>query len=308
MSAVLLESLVLQATSGLRFIDAWSGQPIIDGLRCTLYRRSDGAVLAREATTPSGVHHWPDLPSPWNADHASPPSPPSAVLAEVLVEDLLDRFLPMRLEWPPRHDRDDVPLVTCTLVSAPQRPAPPGAASIHALLVDAASQPAAWARVLATDAQGRSTQGGSDAAGRLSLHLPFPRPERRPPLSPPGGPASSPPEPPPAPSAGVTLRVFHDPSVGVEAADTATKLRIIAVGRLAAGRGSSDGLPGATVAHPVTGAPLLSAWLAQTEVRALARIDATDVLGPVRLEPGRPAVASTQGLSPNRSELRLAPL
>jgi len=308
MSAVLLESLVLQATTGVRFIDAWSGQPITDGLCCTLYRRRDGAVLAREATTPSGVHHWPELSPPWNANDASPPSPPSAALAEVLVEDLLDRFLPLRLEWPPRRDRDDMPLATFTLASAPQRPVPPGAASIHALLVDTTSQPAAWARVLVTDAQGRSTQGGSDAAGRLSLHLPFPRPERRPLTSPPAGPADSPPEPPPTPGAFVTLRVFHDASVGVEAARTAAALHAIAVGRRAAGRGDSGVLPGATVAHPATGAPLLSAWLAQTEVRALARIGATDILGPMRLEPGRPAVARTQGLSPNRSELRLAPL
>jgi hypothetical protein len=176
------------------------------------------------------------------------------------------------------------------------------------LLVDATSLPAAWARVLVTDAQGRSTQGGSDAAGRLSLHLPFPRPERRLLASPPGGPAGSPPEPPPTPSAFVTLRVFHDDSVGVEAADMAAKLRAIAVGRRAAGRDDSGGSPGATIAHPAAGAPLLSAWFAQTEVRALARIDATNILGPVRLEPGRPAVARTQGLSPNRSELRLAPL
>ncbi len=289
MSAVLLESIVLPASTGLCFIDAWSGQPITDGLRCTLYRRRDGAMLAREATTPSGAHHWPDLPPPWSADSTSPLSPPAAALAEVLVEDLFDRFLPLRLEWPPQRDRDDRPLATFTLVSAPQRPVPPGAASIHALLVDAASQPAAWVRVLVTDAQGRSTQGGSDAAGRLSLHLPFPRPERRPLASPPGGPADSPPEPPPAPGALVTLRVFYDASVGVEAAATAARLR-------------------ATVAQPVAGAPLLSAWLAQSEVRALARIDATDALGPVRLEPGRPAVARTQGLPTNHSELRLAPL
>lgn len=289
MSAVLLESLVLPAATGLRFIDAWSGQPIVDGLRCTLYRRRDGALSAPAVTTPSGVHHWPEPPSPWNAASTSPPSPPAAALAEVLVEDLLDRFLPMRLEWPPQRDVPDRPLATFTLVSAPSRPTPPGAVSIYALLTDATGVPATWARVLVTDAQGRSTPGGSDAAGRLGLHLPFPRPERKSPTSPPAGPVDSPPEPPPTPGAFVTLRVFYDASVGAEAVATAAGLR-------------------ATFARSADGAPLWSAWLAQPEVRALARIDTTETLGPVRLEPGRPAVTRTQGLPPNRSELRLAPL
>ena len=59
---------------------------------------------------------------------------------------------------------------------------------------------------------------------------------------------------------------------------------------------------------PAAGAPHAALWRAQHEVRALARIATADVLGPLRLEPGRPAVPRTEGLPPNRSELRLAPL
>jgi hypothetical protein len=55
-------------------------------------------------------------------------------------------------------------------------------------------------------------------------------------------------------------------------------------------------------------APLLPNWIAQPEVRALARIGAIDTLGPLRLEPDRPSVPVTEGLPANRSELRLAPL
>ena len=107
----------------------------------------------------------------------------------------------------------------------------------------------------------------SDAGGRLTLHLPFPRPERKLP--------KSPPEPVQSVSATITLRLFHDPAVGSEA--------------LAAG------------------APWLPAWNTQPEVRALARTDAADAFGPLRLEPGRPGVPITEGLPPNRSELRLVP-
>ena len=57
MSGALLELLMLPARPGLRFLDAYSGQAIVDGLRCTLYRRRGRRVLGVDVVTPSGVHH-----------------------------------------------------------------------------------------------------------------------------------------------------------------------------------------------------------------------------------------------------------
>lgn len=267
MSNALLEKVVLPAAIGLRFIDAYSGMPVADGLHCRLYRRRDKRELGDGVATPSGVVHWPDLAEHW---HDALPAPASS-RAEVLVEDLLERFLPVRLPWPPAPDHPGTALATVTLASAPQRSAPSGAATVHAMLATEPGMPAAWARVIATDAQANVTAGMSDAAGRLTLHLPFPRPERKAITSPPDSPPSV-----PTISATVTLRIFHDPAVGAEA--------------LAAS------------------APFLPGWIDQPEVRALARIGATDTFGPLRLEPDRPSVPVTEGLPPNRSELRLAPL
>jgi len=64
----------------------------------------------------------------------------------------------------------------------------------------------------------------------------------------------------------------------------------------------------AVAGSPGPTAPFLPGWSAQPEVRALARIGATDAFGPLRLEPDRPSVPVTDGLPPNRSELRLMPL
>lgn len=270
-----LETQTLPATTGLRLLDACSGLPIVDGLCCTLYRRRDRRPLGTAVVTAAGVHHWPELAPRWAASSSSPPQ--SAELAEVLVADRRERYLPLRLPWPLPGGADH--LASVTLASAPQRQAPAGAASVHALLTYRSGLAAAWARVVITDDGGRMTVGMSDGQGRLTVHLPFPRPERRP--------AASPPDSPPAPptiAATATLRVFHAPAVGDEA--------------IAA-------LPAGERAAPV---PSLTAWAAQPEVRALARVGAADAFGPLRLALDRPSVPVTAGLPPNRSELRLSPL
>lgn len=275
MSAVLrerLDTLILPARGGLRFVDACTGLPVVSGLRCRLLRRRDGRLIGLAATTPSGVHHWPDLAAQEWGDAASlPASPLAASVAEVLVEDLLERYLPFRLPWPPTPDAGAPALTTIPLCSTPQRSAPAGTATIHALLTDDAGKAAAWARVLVSDGQSRTTAGMSDAAGRLTLHLPFPRPERKP--------VSSPPASPPAAStigASVSLRVFHAVALGIDAL--------------------------------ASGAPSLPDWQNQPEVRALARVGATESFGPLRLLPDRPCVPVSEGLAADRSELRLMPL
>lgn len=279
MSAVLrapldapLDALILPAGAGLCFIDACSRLPIVDGLRCRLQRRRDGRLIAIAATTPSGVHHWPDLATQWRqAPAAGAASPVAASLAEVLIDDRLERFLPVRLPWPLAPAAGEEALTSLTLCSAPQRAAPAGSATIHALLTDDTGKAAAWARVLVSDGQSRTTAGMSDAAGRLTLHLPFPRPERKPVISPPASP--------PAAStigASVSLRVFHAAALGIDALGS--------------------------------GAPCLPDWQSQPEVRALARVGATESFGPLRLFPDRPCVPVSEGLAANRSELRLTPL
>ena len=165
MSGALLEQLMLPARPGLRFLDAYSGQAIVDGLRCTLYRRRDRRALGVGLVTPSGVHHWPELAAPWRREPASQPLPPQSSHSELIVEDRFDRYLPLRLPWPPEPDGDSAPITNVTLASAPQRSAPPGAATLHGLLTDEPGFPAAWVRVLATDAQSRTTVGMSDGGG-----------------------------------------------------------------------------------------------------------------------------------------------
>ncbi|WP_332878893.1 hypothetical protein [Massilia sp. S19_KUP03_FR1] len=258
MRELMLETVLLAAGLGLRCRDAWSGQTVQDGLRCTLRRKRDGIELARAAASPSGVQHWPGLRAPWNA------VPPPAQ-AEILVEDEGERFLALRLDSPPLPDHHGAALASITLLSAPQRAAPTGSAALVGLLIGVDGKAAAWARLRVTDAAGRQTEGMSDAAGRFALHLPFPLPDRAAPGDPPSA----------TPGASVTLQVFHDAAVGLEAAGAA---------------------------------PLLHLWQAQAEVRALANLGAPNVLGPLRVEPGRPVVPHTEGLPSNRSELRLAPL
>lgn len=252
--AALLDQVVLPASPGLGFTDACSGQPILDGLCCRLIRR-DGRLLGLASQTPSGVHHWPTLPAQWR-DAAAPPQ------ADVIVEDRQQRFLPLSLPWPfpaglPSSVHGGVRLLRLSLNSAPQRPLPPGMASISALLVwQANARPAAWVRVSASDALGRVFVGSSDAEGRLALNLPMPRPQR------------------PGADAPVSLRFFY----------TATSL-------------------------PPT-VPDLPAWLLQSEVRALARVDApASALDSFRITAGHSATPVTEGLDePRRSELRLVPL
>ncbi len=283
-----LDTLILPAHGGLRFVDACSRMPVLNGLRCSLRRRRDGRLIGIAASTPSGVHHWPALAAHWLDAMASPPASSASAasaasgIAEVLVEDTLDRYLSIRLPWPPTADAGQTALTTTVLCAAPQRNAPAGTATLHALLADAAGAPAAWARVLVTDAQSRSTPGMSDADGRLTLHLPFPRPDRRPNGSPPNSPPNSPPTSPPAemPAAATrvataSLRVFHAAALAIDAA-----------------------------AHA---APWLPDWQAQPEVRAVARIGTTESFGPLCLVPERPCVPVTEGLAANRSELRLTP-
>lgn len=87
-----LDTLILPAHGGLRFVDACSRLPVIDGLRCSLRRRGDGRLLGIATRTPSGIHHWPALAVDWLDPAVSPPAPSASGFAEVLVEDMLDEY------------------------------------------------------------------------------------------------------------------------------------------------------------------------------------------------------------------------
>jgi len=222
MSAVLAglrDDWALPASAGLLFIDAATGQPVQDGLQCELLLRRNQHSLGRALCSPSGVHHWPELHARWR-DALPPPLVDAEVgvqvdiqvdvLADVVVTDTRGRFLPLAIDWPlpaslGGEQVGTQRLVRVPLLSAPARDAPPGYASVYALLVwHATQQPAAWARVLLADAAGRISLGGCDAAGRLALHLALPRPQR---------PAVNPP-PPGVVSATVSLQVFFDLDLG----------------------------------------------------------------------------------------------
>jgi hypothetical protein len=259
-----LDSLVLPAGDALTFVDGATGGAVLLGLRCSLVLRRNGQLLSRAAATPSGVHHWPNLAARWR-------DPMAPVVADVLVQDDEERFLPLSLPWPlPAAAAGQVEvgavigdsrLLRVTLLSAPGRRASPGLGSIYGLLVwQPDLQPLAWARVALTDSDSRVQQGATDAQGRLSLHTTLPRPIR----------AGSPP--PPVPQ----LHVFHDAAL-------------------------------ATAAQRLS-APDALAFAAQPEVLALANTAGNAPYAPVPLRAGEPLVLSTQGLPPTQRELRLVPL
>ena len=262
--AALLDTLILPAGAGLAFTDAATGQPVRAGLRCTLRRRRDGATLGFAQASPGGVHHWPELDARWRS-----PDPLQPPQADVLVQDEMDRFLPLSLAWPLPAAVTTVlesgaRLARLSLLSAPQRPAPPGCASVYAQLrwqSDAA--PAAWARLTLSTALGQVTQGCCDAQGVLALHLPMARPQRD----------------------AVTGALFANFAL----ACFADRALAAAALRLAA--------------------PDALAWAAQAQVRALARADDEAIaLESLRIEVGPAAVPITQALVPRVSELRLVAL
>jgi hypothetical protein len=198
-----LDVLLLPAGDALAFVDSATGEAVTAGLRCSLVLRRGGKLLGRAMTTPTGVHHWPELSERWRD-----PDPAAPVFADVVVRDERERFQPLSLPWPlPAAPVGQViggtvlggaRLLRVSLLSAPARRPPPGMASVHGqLLWQADGAPVAWARVSYFDGDGRVHDGASDAEGRLSLHLPSPRPNR------PGSP--------PAPAA--QLRVFADPAL-----------------------------------------------------------------------------------------------
>ncbi len=207
MSAVLLDEVIVPASNGLRFVDAATGQPVQDGLRCSLLRRRDHGLIASAQTTPAGVHHWPAIDAHWR--DRPQPVPPAQALADVRVDDLFGRFLPLTVAWPlpPALGASlygSVQLGQIGLLSTPQRPAPPGFASVFAQLVwQADGTPAAWARVTLTNLQGRVYEGCCDAQGRLALHLPLARPQHDPATQ--------------STFASVAMKVFFDPTLAAKA-------------------------------------------------------------------------------------------
>jgi hypothetical protein len=156
-----LDELVLPAGDALSFVDSVTGQPVIDGLRCTLVLRRGLRVLGQAVRTAGGVHHWPELPERWRE-----PAPAAPAFADVVVVDEQERFLPLTLPWP--------------LPAAPVGQVIGGSVfnGVRLLRVSLLSAPAGWARVSLTDVDGRVHEGSCDAEGRLSLHLPAPRPLR----------------------------------------------------------------------------------------------------------------------------------
>jgi hypothetical protein len=196
-----LDERVLPASDALAFVDGATGEVVTTGLICSLVLRRDRQLLGRSHSTPSGVHHWPDLSDRWRQ-----PTPP--VRADVFVRDELERFQPLSLPWPlPVAVTGQIiastvfgaaRLLRVSLLSAPGRQAPPGLVSIYGQLSwQADDAPVAWARVSYVDGAGRVRDGASDAQGRLALHLPRPRPDK----------AGSPPEP------AAQLHVYADPDL-----------------------------------------------------------------------------------------------
>lgn len=270
MISVSLEKLALPAGRGLQCFDAGTREAITEGLRCTVLSRASGVVFARSVAGPSGIHHFPTAQA-----GSLEPAPGSAAPTplEVLIEHAGGAYLPLRLPWPPPTEVvSGARLCRVDLYSAPQRQAPPGAASVFASLVDEFALPAAWARVV-VESNGLRATGMSNARGQLALHLPFPRPERTF-HSPPAPPETS------APHAMAALTLFYDEAVSIEANEAA---------RVLPGRAS---------------VPRRAEFLSQPQVAAQAAVAGSGELTSIRLDMGQPCVLRTVG----RSDLRLLPV
>lgn len=272
MTDALLETIVCAGGPGLQCVDAFDGR-VVHGVACTLLERKSGNVLARSVSSPSGVAHWPDMPQ-----RVRTAAEPSKLGLEVLVEEASGALLPLRVKWPLPTNATERGTALCRLPlhSAPKRATPSSATSVYATLL-AGDAPAAWARVVVSDAAGRQTAGMSDARGVLALHLPVPRPRR-------------------------------ENSGGEDESDT-PRLRYVVEWTLA--HSTVVAVEAEQAAGVMPGrlrAPLLSAWSLQPEVFAQRQSGSSVRITTLEFPDAAPIVVKTAGLGPQRSELKLLPV
>lgn len=206
-----LERLSLTCPLGLRFADAGTHAPVLEGLRAQAWAGEFADRKIDAVRTPGGIlafHGLPGLRSLENSSAQDPWNPlPETRKFRLEVTDELARFLPCRFDVeaparglahfagagsPPWSEDGAVPLF-----SVPSRRAPSLAVVRAELLELASGNPAAWAFVEAVYQSGgvqHIVRGLSDERGCLALMFPFPEGQARGfgGSSPPSGPALPP--------------------------------------------------------------------------------------------------------------------
>jgi hypothetical protein len=179
-----IETTVYRSPLGLTLNDAVTGLPVADGLNvCTWPKGDPGAARQAWQSPLSPVWGFGPLPGAARYEETVTDdpdafvwSPPGVTLPfEVGIVDTLRRFLPEVVAI-------DIPqplLVALSLYSAPNRPAPPGCATVSGE-VAATSGPAAWSVVEVTSGPGTYTTI-ADQLGRYVVYFPYP--EALPPVS-----------------------------------------------------------------------------------------------------------------------------
>lgn len=216
-----LDVVVRQALLGVQFRDAATGRVVADGLRVELqdlWQPRRRQTLAANRSGVFALHAFPGMPG------FDEPPPASAGRFRLEVQDTLARYVPAALAPPvpsgglwgrgvdsPAASPDLAP-PHVPLYSAATRTPPVGMASLRAELRTWPDdeRPVPWARLELWSGSARLAEGVADAAGRVLLVFPLPRPrEATLDTSPAGAPALA--------EWTVTLRAFRDPALAADA-------------------------------------------------------------------------------------------
>ncbi|WP_421904933.1 hypothetical protein [Mameliella sp.] len=208
MNVRILERLSTHSALGIRFWDEDFERPVEDAVIATARpwgQQNRRAVIAQR--TFSGALVFPGLPGMRGFEHDGPPdanaSPPSPPTQRFLIEvtDTKARYAPAAfgVDLPLPYDGPYLGAVLPSpappgfiLIGGPDRPRDPSLARVTATLARAATgEPAAWARMIVVDPEGRSWHGIAGPDGRCSVQLPWPVLAEVVPGSPPTGDASS---------------------------------------------------------------------------------------------------------------------
>jgi len=180
------EDLTIVTLLGFRFMDAAIEQQVSDGLQVKMRREDGGGRVVTARRTPSGHYAFTDIPGLHEFGYPddlseldSVASPPFQINYVVEVRDTLRRYLPaakrIALPLPPsgsppaRHSLRDF-----YLVSAANRPVPPGMAVFYTQIAEFATRGPAPHAVMEVDVDGETVFGMADQEGRMAVLFPYP--------------------------------------------------------------------------------------------------------------------------------------
>ncbi len=195
MTTTLLESRMVAAVLGLRFIDYATGLSVDAGIRATAVPTSQPDAAVHGVAGPSGIVSFHELSGlrdlefpAVDSEPTGPVSFPSSVECLVMIDDVEERFLPaiFGVQLPLDPTGTALPLLEVPVFSAPTRPVTRGFGAMRADLRDVVTgEPVPYA-VLRVDVGGVSGIGIADKRGRTLVLVQTPVVDRLRLGSPPG--------------------------------------------------------------------------------------------------------------------------